>query len=666
MYAKDANTLVKSENGEELYFHDTNGIPRTRNEMDWSIVNGYIIPAFRGSTTHEVEKLLDYVDLKLDWYIPSVEAFEVINFIRFSLGKEPENLNSKAHYFFIDCMLTSSEVKPYFDVRNLDYNSRLNDTLILSTREFSKSVLVTFFILYIAWKGKRKNFPRPIKLGLYVSDNMKGNVAQTMDTIKNLVIKSEYLSGQFEYTKFNKDHIILIRHPRTKKHINAFVRAMKDGKKLEEVKYRDERTFTLKGIGASGGRGSRDADLGRPDFAVFDDLVANEEDAYSDTKLKTIESTIEGDVASSLHAGGSFRIFIGTAYHTMDPIYRRVTDGSILPIVFPRAEVAPHGDIYNDHGKLIKPALKKEEFISVWPDRMPFEAQRRDYMKAEISYESGNVKKLASLNQEFYIRVISSTERLIQTDNMKFVSIHDMKVHSELYSWFVTTDFTTSNKKGSDLSVAMLWARDAWGIDTLINISLGHKTIEEQYDDVFKLVDEGTSYGARYVEIGIEVDGPQQIHLYSIKKRAEETKRFIDIAKQINPQKDYKPMSHDGIKSKHIGDKLDRLRLRANDVDMGKVNINKNIPRYQIEEWTELETEFRLATREDIKSRYDDALDCFSQPVLIYVDLPSKELSAKILGKDDDVPQKTLMQLIMDGDLEHIDSGSNDYSILDY
>ena len=203
MYAKIPSTLVKSQNGQEYTFHDTKGIPRTRDEMDWASINSYIIPPFRDSTTHEVEKLLDYVDIKLDWYIPSTEAFELMNFIRFSMGKEPENLNSKAHYFFVDCMLTSDEVRPYFDVRNLDYNDRKNDTLILSTREFSKSVLATFYILYLAWKGKRKNFKRPIKLGLYVSDNMKGNVAQTMDTIKNLVMKSEFLSNAFEYKKFN-------------------------------------------------------------------------------------------------------------------------------------------------------------------------------------------------------------------------------------------------------------------------------------------------------------------------------------------------------------------------------------------------------------------------------------------------------------------------------
>ena len=212
----------------------------------------------------------------------------------------------------------------------------------------------------------------------------------------------------------------------------------------------------------------------------------------------------------------------------------------------------------------------------------------------------------------------------------------------------------------------MLWVRDAWGVDTLMSISIDHKTIEEQYDDVFKLEDEARRYGALYVEVGIEIDGPQQIHLYAIKKRAEELNRFIDIARQINPQKEYKPMPSEGIRSKVGGDKLDRLRLRASDVDLGKVQINEDIPRYSVAEWAELETEFSLATREAIKSRYDDALDAFSQPVLIYLNLPSKELHDKTFEAEK-VEPKTFMDLVMDGDItKGISDNNQTSSILDY
>ena len=51
---------------------------------------------------YSVDDLLDAVDYDFPNYVPSVEAFDFINFIRLVLGEEPENSNSLAHYFLID------------------------------------------------------------------------------------------------------------------------------------------------------------------------------------------------------------------------------------------------------------------------------------------------------------------------------------------------------------------------------------------------------------------------------------------------------------------------------------------------------------------------------------------------------------------------------------
>jgi nucleoside-diphosphate-sugar epimerase len=69
-----------------------------------------------------VDKLLDNIDLKLDWYVPSDFAIEFIIFIRLVLGEEPENTSPKAHYFFIDCVFQQSNVKPFFMARNIDFD----------------------------------------------------------------------------------------------------------------------------------------------------------------------------------------------------------------------------------------------------------------------------------------------------------------------------------------------------------------------------------------------------------------------------------------------------------------------------------------------------------------------------------------------------------------
>ena len=60
--------------------------------------DGIILEAFEDKII-TVDKLLDNIDLALDWYIPSDFAIEFIIFIRLVLGEEPENTTTKAHYF---------------------------------------------------------------------------------------------------------------------------------------------------------------------------------------------------------------------------------------------------------------------------------------------------------------------------------------------------------------------------------------------------------------------------------------------------------------------------------------------------------------------------------------------------------------------------------------
>ena len=96
------STIVLDKYNEPV-FPDKQNLPRTRQDYIWCKENDYIIPAFRdGEVT--VDKLLDYVDMKLEWYVPSMEAIKFMVFIRQCVGEEPENLNSLAQYFFIDCI----------------------------------------------------------------------------------------------------------------------------------------------------------------------------------------------------------------------------------------------------------------------------------------------------------------------------------------------------------------------------------------------------------------------------------------------------------------------------------------------------------------------------------------------------------------------------------
>ena len=1037
MYEQEARTEVEAENGAKFLFHDTQGIPRTAQEMQWSMNNNYVIPAFRNGY-YDTNMLLKYVDLKLDWYTPSEEAFEIIAFIRVALGKEPENVNSKPHFFFIDCMLGSREVIPYFKVRNLDVRELLGkSTLILSTREFSKalhhktliatpegdkeigklnvgdyvfsrtgevtrirgksglildntynivledgrefkasndhehivwvkdsvnsvdgfrevvltsqelytkvnsgveyfiprmnngiqysissnvwyvgeikrilngsinpsvsklkyetlttrlevlrelfrhsgslsstgmiefnteflnvawyirdviysiggyckiikeginkykleivsnryklfidginskflrylpeydmfkiesmalvhsepsycisvecptksfvlsngivthnSVLVTFFMLYMAWKGELRNFGK-VNFGLYVSDKMgpSGNVSLTMSTIETLVQQSEFLSSQFEEVKCTQEYAILVRNPRTPAEVKAYNKAMRQGKKLDEVPLRGERTFTLKGIGSSGGRGSRSKSLQRPQFChekgtivttdmgthkvedyykcgepriekgvtvklrglittenvtkehrywcakigsddrpkwveakdltdmhvigtptkdedspflyswkrveyikfndyeseyipiqtpshtyttefglshncIFDDMVANEKDAHSDVKLEAIESTIEGDVGKSL-APKHFKIFIGTAYAEKDPIYKRVTDGTTLPIVFPKAEQIP------------KEGTPKEGFISVWEDRFPYHIQRADYARAEEAYKRGNPEPLRLVNQENYCRITSEKDRLIPEDMIKFEPMYDVIANAPDYLWRITTDFTTTGGIDSDDSSIDLWAIDWLGTYRLIDLELDKTELEEQYELVYQMAKKAYQWSKKPIEIAIEIDGQQAVHLYALKMYLEK-KGFNQyyFAKEIDPQG--KGKSYEGIKSKNAGSKLDRLKLLLPLFMKGQMIFNSSLQ--DTPQMIRLLNQIEQVTYTKIIAKHDDGLDGLSQNALIDTYLPPKPL---ISSSKQATKQISLMEALI-GYNDNNDDSLDDYYNMNY
>ena len=197
-----------------------------------------------------VDWLLDNVDLTFTGYVPSPLAIEFFNFIRLTLGEEPENSNPLAHYFLIDVIFMQSTVTEYFTQRGIDYDEFKGRTVVLCCREFAKSTLIgTFVPLYVAWKGELPGFGK-VNYGLYVGDSMNNNVQTTMRTIESVFNESEWLQTQFESARFTDAIIELVRHPRSPKEIKAYTDAMDRGKKPHQVVGRSKRKFAMKGVGA--------------------------------------------------------------------------------------------------------------------------------------------------------------------------------------------------------------------------------------------------------------------------------------------------------------------------------------------------------------------------------------------------------------------------------
>jgi len=200
-----------------------------------------------------VDKLLDNIDLSLDWYIPSKYAIDFIIFIRLVLGEEPENSNPKAHYFFADCVFEQPNVVPFFMVRNMDFYDMAGRIAILASREFSKSTIVTYLVMYMAAKGELPGFGK-INYTLYISDSIRNGVETMMNTLSKVYAESVYLRSLFEDTRLIATEASFVRKPSTDKEVALYKEfVVKNGEKPENVPGRMKRTFTIKGVGANSG-----------------------------------------------------------------------------------------------------------------------------------------------------------------------------------------------------------------------------------------------------------------------------------------------------------------------------------------------------------------------------------------------------------------------------
>jgi len=552
-----------------------------------------------------VDWLLDNVDLEFEWYTPSEIAFEFMNFIRLVLGEEPENTNPYAHYFLIDTIFSQDNVRPYFDARGIAWDEVKGYTAVLCCREFSKSTLIgTFLALFMAWKGTLPGYGK-VNYGLYIGDSMRNNVKTTMETIEQVYYESAWLQTQFESARFTDELIELYRLPRSRKEIAAYRATVDSGKKFTEVPGRAKRKFAMKGVGAmTGTRGTRSA-LQRPQFAIFDDLIPSESDANSDVVLANIDSTIESDVLNALHGGGGFAIIIGTPYNKKDPVYKRIESGGWAPVVFPIC-------------REIRSDMKEDEFVGVWEDRHSYKNVMKRWRKAN----KDNATR--SFMQELMLRITSEEDRLIKDSYINWMSRRDVlaKVHS--YNWYVTTDFTVSGGKGSDYSGIAVWAVSNNDDRILVDLVLKKMELEEQYENVFRLVNRYTRYD-NYLEVGIEIDGQQKAHIYALQKEMQRKGEYFALARE-------RGKDEPGIRSRSTkGSKHDRFKLTVPLFQQGKIWVCEELKGSSA--WEELEEELRFVTVDAFGSKHDDGCDLVSMLVMMDVVAPSK-------NRDETVPNK--------------------------
>lgn len=482
-----------------------------------------------------VEEHLNRTNYSLDLkYVPSAFALEFVTFIKLVNGVQGEEHKTPlVHYHMLDT-LTEGGTR----VINLCHRGIAKTT-----------VMAEYLFLYIAVYGEIPGFGR-IDLALYVSDSIENGVKNMR---KNLEFRHDNSDFLKEYLPPAGVRFTDIRW---------------------EFKNADGKIFIVKGYGAKTGvRGAKEMGK-RPQLAVLDDLISDE-DARSATVISAVEDTVYKAVNYALHPTKNMIIWSGTPFNAKDPLYKAVESGAWSVNVFPVCETFP---------------CSEEEFRGSWPDRFTYA-----YVKAQ--YDTAvKLGKVNTFNQELMLRIMSEEERMIQDSDIAWYKIDAVLRNKSRFNFYITTDYATSLLDKADFSCTCVWAYNNVGdwlwVDGVVRRQLMNKNI----DDLFK-------YAQMYKPqaVGIEVTGQQA--------------GFISwIQDQMLERNIYFPLASEGNNSKP--------GIRPNTNKM--VRFNTVVPLFKarkiffpIEKKTQFEmleamNELSLVSVSGFKSKHDDFLDTVS------------------------------------------------------
>jgi len=478
-------------------------------------------------------------------YIPSDFALGFITFIKLINGEKGEEHKSPVvHYRMLDSITEGSK-----RIVNLCH------------RGVSKTTLMAeYLFLYIATYGDLPGFSN-INLAMYVSDSIENGVKNLRRNLEFRWENSDFLKQYVPETRFTD-----IRW---------------------EFKNADGKILVVKGYGASTGvRGAKEMGI-RPQLAVLDDLISDE-DARSATVIASVEDTVYKAVTYALHPTKNMIIWSGTPFNAKDPLYKAVESGAWKSNVFPVCEQYP---------------CTREEFKGSWPDRFSYDYVKEQYDTAVLS------GKIATFNQELMLRIMSEEDRMIQDGDIGWYKLDAVLRNKGRFNFYITTDFATSEKERADYSVISVWAYNNAGDWLWVDGICKRQLMDKNIDDLFRL-----SQAYKPQSVGIEVTGQQGGFIQWIQGQMLERNIYFPLASEGN---DLKP----GIRPNT--NKLVRFNTM---VPMFKARkIFFPLERKTEPTMVECINELSLISIGGIRSKHDDFLDTISMLAAFTPWKPSEE-----------------------------------------
>lgn len=502
----------------------------------------------QAGTGKRVEDFLNETDYKVDSsYVPSNFALHFVSFIKLVNGTQgEENKTPVVHYRMLDTITEGG-----------------TNIINLCHRGVAKTTLMgEYLFLYIACFGELADFGQ-VDLALYVSDSIENGVKNMRKNLEFRYENSDFLRQYIPEARFTD-----IRW---------------------EFKNADGHVFVIKGYGAKTGvRGAKEMGK-RPQLAVLDDLISDE-DARSATVIAAVEDTVYKAVEYALHPKKKMIIWSGTPFNSKDPLYKAVESGAWRVNVFPVCEQFP---------------CSEEDFRGSWPDRFTYEYVKKQYDKAIL------LGKVDTFNQELMLRIMSEEDRLILDSDIRWYRRDAVLKNKGRFNFYITTDFATSEKQKADFSAISVWAvnnnRDFFFVDGICK----RQDMSKNVNDLFRLV---AMYKPQ--QVGVEVSGQQQGFASWILDQQVHRNVWFTLASDQNGNKP-------GIRPNT--NKLVRFNIVVPWFKAGKIYYPSEMKKEQVVQ--EHMNELSLVSSSGMKSKHDDCLDTISQLPSLQIWLPSEEVA---------------------------------------
>lgn len=479
-------------------------------------------------------------------YVPSAFAQAFVSFIKLvNGGQGEENVTPVLHLKMLDQIDQPNSRK----IANMVHRGAAKTT-----------VLGEYLILYLATFGELPTFGR-VDFALYVSDSIDNGVKNMRKNLEYRWENSDFLKKYVPVAKFTDIHW--------------------------HFKNKEGKEFIVKGYGAKTGVRGTKANGKRPQLAILDDLVSDE-DARSKTMIAAIEDTVHKAIDHAMHPTRSKIIWSGTPFNASDPLYKALESGAWAVNCYPVCERFP---------------CTRAEFRGSWEDRFTYDYVKRKYLEA---LKSGTIH---TFNQELMLRIMSDEDRLVHDGDINWYKRGDILKDMSRYNFYITTDYATTEDQSGDFAFTSVWAVNSSGHKFWVDGVCARQSMDKNVDDLFRLAQK-----YKPMSVGIEVTGQQEGFISWIRAEMGRRKVYFNLASSGNS-------SRAGIRPNT--NKLQRFMTVVPWFKMGEMFFPeecKNDPTM-----IEMMEELKLASANGLKSKHDDAIDTISMLGLMNILLPGEE-----------------------------------------